>query len=261
MAFQSQRSVFRVAAGLVGLGVVMLALPAPASAGFFERLFGAVQRAVEPPPRAPLAFVDPFTSLAKHINGQPQQQPHIRADAVGPSRAFCVRTCDGRYFPVQARAGMSAAESCRAFCPASNTKLYGGSNIDYAMTNDGSRYADMPNAFLYRKQLVAGCTCNGRDAFGLAPIEAASDPTLRQGDIVATRTGFVAYAGTRNNVADFTPVENYSRLSKSVREKLAETKIMLPAPTPAAAPDITSAITPVSQSSRGASNDRIQFVR
>jgi len=62
---------------------------------------------------------------------------------------------------------MSAAESCSASCTARKTRLYSGSSIDNAVTNGGSRYVDLNNAFVYRKQLVVGCTCNGRDAFGL----------------------------------------------------------------------------------------------
>ncbi len=136
-----------------------------------------------------------------------------------------MRTCDGRYFPVQASPGMSAAEACHSFCPASQTALYSGDSIDYATASDGSRYADAPNAFVYRKQLVAGCTCNGRDAFGLAHIDAGSDPTLRAGDVVATKNGLMAYMGATNKTADFTPVENYRALSSSERAKLSGVKV------------------------------------
>ncbi|MDO8876311.1 MAG: DUF2865 domain-containing protein [Pseudolabrys sp.] len=185
----------------------------------------------------------------------------MRADASGPSKAFCVRTCDGHFFPVQASAGMTAADGCRAFCPATETKLYGGSNIDYATASDGSRYADLPNAFVYRKAMVSGCTCNGKNAFGLARLDATNDPTLRQGDIVATKTGLVAFTGASNNVANFTPVESYSRLSKSTREKLAETKIMPPTPGGSNAADVTSAITPVTDNPRDANRGAVQLAR
>ena len=36
---------------------------------------------------------------------------------------------------------------------------------------------------------------NGRDAFGLAPYDMTSDPTLRPGDVVATKDGFQAFGG------------------------------------------------------------------
>lgn len=254
MAFGSQRAALRIVAGLISLALMTLALPQPAAAGFFERIFNGLHRAVEAPqpPLSTTAFVDPFTSLINHFN--PRQQER-RAGAGGPARAFCVRTCDGHYFPVQAQAGMSAAESCHAFCPASETRLYAGSNIDYATTSDGSRYADLPNAFAYRRQLVAGCTCNGRNAFGLAHISADRDPTLRPGDVVVTKSGLVAVASIKNSVAEFTPVKNYSGFTKSTRELLSETRIM---PTATSAADLTSSIPSVNNNVRDADAGRAQ---
>ena len=206
------------------------------------------------PPSNITAFVDPFTSLANHFNPPPQQQ--LRAET-GPARAFCVRTCDGRYFPVQAHAGLSTAEACRSFCPASQTRLYSGGNIDTAAANDGSRYADLDNAFVYRQHLVDGCTCNGRDAFGLAHVDAKSDPTLRAGDVVATKSGLVAFTGAKtNNVAEFTPIDAYRGLNKNSRDKLSEIKIMPPNP---GAPALTTATIPAAV--RNSDRQRVQLSR
>jgi hypothetical protein len=222
MAAQSTKSAFRIAS-LVGLGLMALSLSTPASAqGIFERIFGGLRQAIEAPARAPSiisSFADPYSSSVREDQ---------RADN-GPARAFCVRSCDGRFFPVQAHAGMSAAESCHSFCPASQTKLYSGSNIDYAVANDGTRYADSDNAFVYRQRLVEGCSCNGRQS-GLARMDATTDPTLRPGDVVATKTGLIAFTGTKNNVADFTPIDTYRGLSKNSRDKLADVKIMPASP-------------------------------
>ena len=77
-------------------------------------------------------------------------------------------------------------------------------------TGDGARYADLDTAFIYRKQMVANCTCNGKDAFGLAPFDMTNDATLRPGDIVSTKDGFLAYSGTSGKSAGFTPVERSS---------------------------------------------------
>ena len=76
------------------------------------------------------------------------------------------------------------------------------------MARDGAHYADLDTAFLYRKQLVANCTCNGRNAFGLAPFDLSSDPTLRPGDIVATRQGLMAFNGKNGSADAFTPVNS-----------------------------------------------------
>jgi hypothetical protein len=66
------------------------------------------------------------------------------------------------------------------------------------------RYADLNTAFLYRKRLVANCTCNGKDPFGLTSFDVKRDPTLRPGDIVSTKEGLLTYSG-RSGAAAFTP--------------------------------------------------------
>jgi hypothetical protein len=104
----------------------------------------------------------------------------------GRGVAFCVRLCDGRYFPIQRHANATPVQLCSAFCPATKTQVFNGSQIDHAIAGTGARYADLDNAFVYRQKVVDNCTCNGKDSFGLARIDVAADPTLRQGDIVAT---------------------------------------------------------------------------
>lgn len=239
MRVRLRKALFALSAGVFAATVTAFAAPDSASAqSFFDRLFGGLRRAVERPASAPTAFADPFTSLARAINPPPPAQ---RSEAGGPLRGFCVRTCDGRYFPVQASGSASAADMCRAFCPAAETRIYSGSNIDYATARDGSRYIDLESAFVYRDRMVPGCTCNGRDAYGLAHINVAEDPTLKQGDVVMTRNGPVAYNGGRNKTAEFTPVRSYSGFSKSYRDMLSELKLM--PPNPGAPKDIVSSIT------------------
>jgi hypothetical protein len=254
MVARGGKSVFRVAAGILSLGLLTLILSAPASAqGIIERIFGSLRPAVEAPqmPTAIHAFADPSTTLDNAINSSPRA-------TTGPAHAFCVRTCDGRFFPVQARAGLSAAESCHAFCPASQTRLYSGSTIDTSVAHDGRRYADLDNAFVYRKQLVNGCTCNGRDAFGLAHVDVKSDPTLRPGDVVATKAGLMAFTGAKNNVADFTPIDAYRGISESARSKLSEMKIM---PPNLGAPNATPVSLPLTDHARTDSHRSAQLER
>lgn len=238
MAFAGKKQGFRAVVAAGALALVVLALPQPASAGFFERLFGGIGRAIEGPAAS---IGDPVSSLIDHLGAS--QDTRVRTADNGPAKAFCVRSCDGHYFPVSASNGMSAAGACRSFCPAAQTKLFVGSDIDYAAASDGSRYADMPNAYAYRKKIASNCSCNGRTPFGLAHIDATTDPTLRPGDIVATENGLLAYTGKggdRTNVAaNFTPIQNYNGLSRALRDKLGETKIASPAPSPG---DVTSSI-------------------
>lgn len=212
-----------VTTGVATLVLATLACISPAAAGgFLQDLFGGLQQMFARHPKAP----DPLESMAKAPNPPPAQ----RWGEGGPARGFCVRSCDGFYFPVQANPGVSAAAMCHAFCPASEARVYGGSDIDYAVARDGSRYADTGRAYLYRKQAVAGCTCNGRNQFGLAHIDINSDPTLKPGDVVATRDGMAVFAG-RNGVADFTPAASYAGFSPAYRAQLSAMRIRT-TPTP-----------------------------
>jgi hypothetical protein len=217
-----------IGAGLLAAAVLLSVPFASASAtGFFESLFGGLGRMfnhrVEPPARV---YSGPSSGLIPSVT--PGQERVTDNAAPGPRKIFCVRTCDGRFFPVHGHAGMSAAEACHSFCPSCETRLYYGSSIAHAVARDGSRYTDLPNAFLYRKQLVANCSCTGRGVAGLAHVDARNDPTLRRGDVLATKEGLVVYNGDRNGAADFTPVQSYPGLSASKRAKLLAIKVTPP---------------------------------
>ena len=221
MAARSGSMILRVSAGPIAAVALTLASLTPASAGIFESIFGGFFHARSPTPPTTLnAYAEPSDSVSR---AAPRGER-------GPASAYCVRMSDGFYFPVQAHAGVSAAEACQAFCPGNRTRLYSGGGIDNAVASDGNRYADLDTAFLYRKELVAGATCNGRDRFGLAHVDVTTDPTLRPGDIVATKTGMVAFTGMKNKVAEFAPINDYRGVPKSTRDKLAGVKIMPHAP-------------------------------
>jgi hypothetical protein len=171
----------------LGAAAVLCALalaPAAQAEDFLSALFGAFGgRSQAPSVRMPFAGEgNPFA---------PQNEARSRVGYSGGGQAYCVRTCDGRYFPISASDSQSRAASCSSFCPASETKVVYGSNIDNAATENGKPYSELPNAFRYRNELVAGCTCNGKDQIGLAPVKIENDPTLRKGDIVAGADGLM----------------------------------------------------------------------
>ena len=172
------------AAVLAGALVLTAAAPGPAQAGFFDFLFGGPERG--PTPSAS-SYAEPSALVAPAPLGS--ESVRQGGGSTGHAVAFCVRLCDGEHFPLEHMTNATPVETCRAMCPASKTKVYFGSEIGAAVAKDGARYADLDNAFIYRKQLVANCTCNGKDAFGLAPFDLSSDPTLRPGDIVSTKNG------------------------------------------------------------------------
>ncbi|CAN5218438.1 DUF2865 domain-containing protein [soil metagenome] len=173
--------------GAVALVVVagMAFSPKADARDFFSSFIGGLFGGRAPAPSAP-SMPLPFAS--EFGDGSQQAQPRV---ARGGGVAYCVRTCDGRYFPLTATGDQSRAEACKSFCPASETKVVYGGNIDSATTDTGKPYSDLPNAFRYRTELVSGCTCNGKDAGGLARINVENDPTLRKGDLVAGVNGLV----------------------------------------------------------------------
>src|SRR6202158_1505819 len=167
----------------LGVAAALGVLPLPPAAQaqyFFSALFGMFAGGR---PQAP-AIRLPFAG-----EGNPFAPP--RVGYYGGAQAYCVRTCDGRYFPISASDSQSRAASCNSFCPASETRVVYGSNIDNAATEGGKPYSELPNAFRYRNELVAGCTFNGKDPTGLAAVKIEADPTLRKGDIVAGSNGLM----------------------------------------------------------------------
>ena len=177
--------------------------PAAQAEDFFSALFGGMGRARAPQPYVSMPFANEDGSIPA-----PRSELRPRYGGSG-GQAFCVRTCDGRYFPVTASDNASRAASCNSFCPASETKVVYGSNIDSAATDNGKPYSELPNAFRYRNEMVEGCTCNGKDLTGLAPVKIENDPTLRKGDIVAGEGGLVVAgrgADKRGASLNFSPV-------------------------------------------------------
>ncbi len=180
-----------LAAGFLAI-VTLVTSTTPAAAGLFDFLFGGFfGRPSAPAPPSPGAV------------------------SIGPA-AYCVRLCDGRYFPV--RSGSASKTVCDGLCPAAETKVFYGSEIAQATANDGSTYQKLANAFVYRERIVQGCSCNGHDGFGTARMKVEDDPTLQAGDLIATSHGVVSFQAWRKAHA-FTPVDrkrNETKTAKSI---------------------------------------------
>jgi hypothetical protein len=205
-----RRSVRQAALGAAAVLCALILTPAAHAEDFLSALFGAFGGGRPQAPSMPL----PFASEGSPVVLQGDARSH--SAYYGGSQAYCVRTCDGRYFPISASDAQSRAASCNSFCPASETRVVYGSNIDNAATESGKPYSELPNAFRYRNELVAGCTCNGTDQIGLAPIRIENDPTLRRGDIVAGADGLmVAGRGADKRGASL----NLSPASEKIRSR------------------------------------------
>jgi hypothetical protein len=204
----ARRSGRRVALGAVAVLCASALAPVAHAKDFLSALFGAFGGGRLHAPSIPLPFAGEGGPFA------PQNDARSRVGYYGGSQAYCVRTCDGRYFPITATDTQSRAASCNSFCPASETKVVYGSNIDNAATESGKLYSELPNAFRYRNEIVAGCTCNGRDQIGLAPVKIENDPTLRKGDIVVGSGGLIVSgrgADKRGASLNFSPASEKVR--------------------------------------------------
>jgi Protein of unknown function (DUF2865) len=185
--------------------VLACSLSLPAQAGeVFSNLFGAFGGRPQRPPVAP-----PFGN-----ESDPADVPRARA-SYGGGPAWCVRTCDGRHFPASGTDQQSRQASCDSLCPAGKPEVVYGNDIDHAATASGKPYSQLPNAFRYRTEAVAGCTCNGKDQAGLASVPVENDPTLRKGDIVAGANGLVVANPEGGKHADV----NFTPLPESVRAR------------------------------------------
>jgi hypothetical protein len=180
--------------------VAVLASVVPGFAGIFDFFFGGNnggRQRYPAPPQVQQSIFPPFFG-----------QPTVEAPPGygGQYVAYCVRLCDGRYFPLQRSVVAQSTQICQSLCPASKTKVFSGTDIANATAIDGAPYARLENAFAYRERIVPGCTCNGRDPFGMAVMKIEDDPTLIPGDLVATKNGLVRYTGYPRNL--FTPIGN-----------------------------------------------------
>jgi Protein of unknown function (DUF2865) len=113
----------------------------------------------------------------------------------GTYRTVCVRTCDGYYFPISystvPNRFVDDQRACQRECPASDALLYSyrnpGEDINQAVSISGVPYTDLPNAFRYRKEFAATCSCRRPGQSWADALKNADDSTtLEAGDIVVT---------------------------------------------------------------------------
>jgi Protein of unknown function (DUF2865) len=100
-------------------------------------MLGGVADRSDPPPSRVLPYGN---------NPTPEFPPKIlvKPRTVEALNSFCVRSCDGRYFPADQQ---SRAEGCKNLCPASEMKVFSGNSIDSATTREGKPYSALPTRF------------------------------------------------------------------------------------------------------------------
>ena len=155
------RGVKALIGGTVLLGALVAAAQPSCAESFLRRLFGGFVGARVPEYHFNFGRMGPagYGSEGEYENGGYEQD-------YGTYRTLCVRLCDGFYFPisdgVRRERLYSDSRQCSQRCDGEARLFYystAGGSAETAVDLSGRRYADLPNAFRYRKALVDGCTC------------------------------------------------------------------------------------------------------
>lgn len=113
---------------------------------------------------------------------------------------FCVRACDGFYFPLGAKAqdGKSDAEMCSFVCPGTQMEVFRsrGEDMSLAVGVTGRLYKDLPSAFAYRKASIPACGCQKPGSYAEWAKRLLADPTLKSGDIIVNEQSAALFTGS-----------------------------------------------------------------
>jgi hypothetical protein len=191
---------------------------APQQKGFFETLFGGLSN--------PGGAVTPGTV-----------DPQLGGSGY---RTLCVRTCDGYYFPISFSTlpprFAEDEQTCQKLCPATEAVLYShrnpGEDVAQAVASSGRVYKDLPNAFRYRREFNASCSCKQPGQTWADALGQTRDSTIERGDIVVTEERAKALSQPRT--------ESPNRASPSrteARKPAGGPPVAAPSDPPAPAPE------------------------
>lgn len=193
----------------------------------FDFLFGPdrpAPRVAEPSGWAPRPYARPRVAARARLRFARLVEPKAsRASPSGESSfattkgdGFCVRTCDGYFFPLIKSEFVTRQQSCEYACPSAPMAVYEGAAIEQAQNHRGETYESLPAAFSFRDKVTQHCSCNRpEDSQAFYTRISRSDPTLRAGDIILDRKEALVYRGS-----DFAPAERSSFVSSWTRERL-----------------------------------------
>ncbi|HEY8067116.1 MAG TPA: DUF2865 domain-containing protein [Methylosinus sp.] len=185
--------------------------------------------------QAPRAEPQPRSHPRAAARGRGEPERSVYTETASGGRSYCVRECDGYFFPVGLYSSTSDTAShqraCGRLCPGARTTLYvmrGGSDKmeDAVAARGGGSYSRLM-ASLQRKaegDKDNECSCHAGQS-NESSIEAIYlDPTLRRGDAVMTTHGVeVFHGGSRYPYSknDFRPLARSPDLDEPVRRRLA----------------------------------------
>jgi hypothetical protein len=135
-------------------------------------------------------------NLFETLFGAEQQVAQPSEGSGSGYRTLCVRTCDGYFFPISFSTSQDRFRddetTCQRMCPASEVVLFShrnpGEDVRQAVSLDGRNYSELPNAFKYKSEWNAACTCKaaGESWANAVKEDPTAQTTLERGDIVVT---------------------------------------------------------------------------
>jgi Protein of unknown function (DUF2865) len=165
--------------------------------------------------------------LERNIFNAPQQnEPKAqKLDRITNSNTrytnnYCVRLCDGFFFPVVTLKNTSddkvlQEEICASFCPGTPTAFYRSyGSINSAVNANYTPYVRLETAFAYRKKISNSCSCKTTTALGLNNLKYSHDFTLRKGDILNQEAAPIMFIGASHFPYKRDNFENVTKNSK-----------------------------------------------
>ncbi len=234
----------RLAVAKGALGLALALAPAPGEAeGLLDFLFGPDPTPQAAPPRvretAPSrrARVQGAIGFARPKSGVSGGTGFASDPGVG---GFCVRTCDGYFFPLIKATRATRQQSCELACPSAQMDVFDGATIESARNRKGQRYSALPRAFAFRDKASDACQCNDpKSSQSFFERTARDDPTLQNGDILVETGGAFVYRGST-----LVPLGSASFMSPNMRSRLRAMLKSSPAARAAPAPTLTGAVAP-----------------
>jgi hypothetical protein len=158
----------------------------------------------------------------------------LAADQPGGLQSYCVRDCDGYFFPVGVYSGSADTaahqRACSSLCPGARTTLFilrnGSDKIEDAVAARGGRsaYSRLTASLRRRGETGKSESCSCHSGAEESPASAIlHDPTLRRGDVVMTTHGVEVFRGGGRfpySARDFHPLRQTGDISPSLRRKL-----------------------------------------
>jgi hypothetical protein len=220
--------------------------------GFFQDVFGAfpnqayqpyqpqlretrvrrLRRAFRNPP--PLVQRPVETPRLRRAAFEPAPERGGGGDQPGGLQSYCVRDCDGYFFPVGVYTGSADTaahqRACGSLCPGARTTLFilraGSDKIEDAVAARGrGSYSRLAASLRRRGEAEKGERCSCQSETAEVPTSALyHDPTLRRGDAVMTQRGVEVFHGGGRypfTASDFRPLSQTRDVPEGMRRRLA----------------------------------------